>query len=124
MHLHTLVQEKRSRCSTDPKFVSVTQRRKEFASKLITVSAGKLFCFVCREKLSLKVSVIKGHVQSAKHAQHKKRLTEKWSSERDVAQTFKSYEQEVHHCGETLSVDHKLSYVKVLTTFMRAGVYN
>ena len=33
--------------STDSKDVSVAQRVKEFASELITVSAGKLFCFVC-----------------------------------------------------------------------------
>ena len=118
---HTGARRKKPLCSTDPKGVSTAQRAKEFSSELI-VSAGKLFCSVCREELSLKLSIIKRHVQSAKHAQHKKRLTEKRSRERDIAQAFKSYEQEVHPHGETLSEDHKLWRVKVLTTFMRAGV--
>ena len=87
-----------------------------------TISAGKLFCSICREELFLKLSIIKGHVQSAKHAQHKKRLTEKRSRECDIAQAFKSYKQEVRPRGETLSEDHMLWPVKVITTFMRAGV--
>ena len=34
----------------------------------------------------------------------------------------KAYEQEVHPSGETLSENHKLWHVKVVTTFMKAGV--
>ena len=59
---------------------------------------------------------------SAKHSQHKKQLAEKRSREHDDSQALKSYEQEVHPWGETLSEAHKLWRVKVVTAFMRAGV--
>ena len=74
---HTGERKRKPTCSTDPKGVSAAQRAKEFAGEMITVSTGKLFCSACREELSLKHSIIKGHVQSAKHAQHKKQLAEK-----------------------------------------------
>ena len=118
---HTGACKKKPTCSTDPKGVSAAQRAKEFSGEMITVSAGKLFCSACWEELSLKHSTIKGHVQSAKHAQHKKWLAEKRSRERDVSQALKTYEQEVHPQGETYSEAHKLWRVKVVTTFMRAA---
>ena len=49
-------------------------------------------------------------------------IAEKRSREHDIAQAFKSYEQEVHRSGETRSEAHKLWRVKVVTTFVRAGV--
>ena len=116
---HTGARKKKPTCSTNPKGVSAVQRAKEFSSEMITVSAGNLFCFACREELSLKLRIIKGHVQSAKHSQRKKQLAEKRSREHDISQAFKSYEQEV---GETRSEAHKLWRMKVVTTFMRAGV--
>ena len=61
-------------------------------------------------------------VQSMKHAQRKNQLTEKWSRECNISEAFKSYEQEVHPSGKTLSEVHKLWHVKVVTTFMKAGV--
>ena len=57
-----------------------------------------------------------------KHSQRKKQLAEKQSREHDISQAFKSYEQEVHPSGETRSEAHKLWQVKVVATFMRAGV--
>ena len=89
---HTGARKKKPTCSTDPKGVSAVQRAKEFSGEMITVSAGNLFCSACREELSLKLSIIKGHVQSAKHSQRKKQLAEKRSREHDVSQAFKSYE--------------------------------
>ena len=62
------------------------------------------------------------HVQSTKHVQRKNQLTEKRSREHDISEAFKSYEQEVHPSGKTLSEAHKLWCVKVVTTFMKAGV--
>ena len=53
------------------------------------------------KSLALKHSIIKGHVQSAKHAQHKKQLAEKRSREHYISKAFKAYEQEVHPSGET-----------------------
>ena len=61
-------------------------------------------------------------VQSTKHVQRKNQLTEKRSREHDISEAFKSYEQEIHPSGETLSEVHKLWRVKVVITFMKAGV--
>ena len=44
-------------CSIDLKGMSAVQRPKEFAGKMITASAGKLFCSACQEELSLKLSI-------------------------------------------------------------------
>jgi len=72
-------------CSTDPKSVSVTQRVNEFPREMLTNSVGKFFfCSVCREELSLKLSIIKSHVESAKHARNKQQLKEKHSRECDT----------------------------------------
>ena len=57
--LHTGMRKKKHECSTDPKGMSALQRAKEFPSEKIVVSAGKLFCSVCREELSLKRSIVK-----------------------------------------------------------------
>ena len=61
---HTDAREKKPFCWTDPKGVSVVQRAKEFSSELITISAGKLFCSVCREELPLKLSNGAGSVMA------------------------------------------------------------
>ena len=119
---HTGARRKKPACSMDPKGISAVQRARELSKEMDTVSAGKLFCTACREELSLKLSIIKNHVKSTKHAQRKNQLTEKRSRERDISEAFKSYEQEVHPSGETLSEAHKLWRVKVVTTFMKAGV--
>ena len=86
--LHAGARKKKPACSTDPKSVSVTQRVNEFPGEKLTNSAGKLFCSVCREELSLKLSIIKRHVESAKHARNKQQLKEKQSRERDITQAF------------------------------------
>ena len=75
---------------------------------MLTNSGGKLFCSACREELSLKLSIIKKHVESAKHSRHKLQQMEKRSKESDIAQAFREYEQEVHPVGKSLPEHHKL----------------
>ena len=41
---------------------------KEFPDEHLSVSASKLFCQACREEISTKLSVLKSHVKSKKHA--------------------------------------------------------
>ena len=53
--------------SSDPKGVSPQQHVREFTTESLTVSHGHLFCTMCRERLSLKCSIIRNHVQSSKH---------------------------------------------------------
>ena len=57
MHYDTLVLEKVPSCSIDPKGMSAVQRPKEFTEKMITASAGKLFCSACQEELLLKLGM-------------------------------------------------------------------
>ena len=52
--------------SSDPKGVSPQQRVREFKNESLTVSHGNLFCTACCERLRLKHSIIKNHVQSTK----------------------------------------------------------
>ena len=92
MNRPTLARERRSQLAQRTKGVSTVQRLKEFSGEMITVSAGNLFCSTRQEELSLKLSIIKRHDQSAKHLQRKKQLAEKRSREHDISQAFKSYE--------------------------------
>ena len=122
--LHTGGRKKKPACSTDPKSVSVVQRVNEFPGEMLTNSAGKLFCSACREELSLKLSIVKNHVESAKHSRHKCKLQqkEKRGRENDIAQAFREYEQDVHPVGESLPEAHKLWRIKVVSTFLKAGI--
>ncbi len=61
------IENKKPSCSTDPRYVTPTQRVCEFPDGALAVSSGKLFCTTCRERLSLKQSIIKGHVKTSKH---------------------------------------------------------
>ena len=118
---HTGARRKKPACLTYPKGVSVLQRVNAFSGEMLINSARKLFCSACQEELSLKLSIVKNHVDSAKHSRHKQKLKEKNSREQDIAQAFRVYEQEVHPVGESLPEVHKLWRIKVVT-FLKAGV--
>lgn len=55
---HTGARKKKPACQMDPKGVSVIQRVREVSNEMATISSGKLFCFICHEELSLKLSVV------------------------------------------------------------------
>ena len=63
--------KKKPACSSDSRSVSVAHRVKDLLDEMFRGSAGELICSICREELSLKLSIIKCHVDSAKHARHK-----------------------------------------------------
>lgn len=71
---HGSVSKRRPSCSTNPKSVTPSSRVREFPDKHLKVSAGVLFCGVCREELSTKRSIIANHVTSAKHKLSKLKL--------------------------------------------------
>ena len=77
--------------SSDPKGVSPQQRVREFTNASITVSHGHLFCTACRERLSLKRSIIKNHVQSSKHQKSQQRIKHKEAREWDIAESLRNY---------------------------------
>ena len=91
---------------------------REFDKEDLVVSHGHLFCSACQEQLSLKRSVIKNRIQSAKHKNSKKRLEKKEERERDIAE---SLIKEVHPRGETLP-QQQVYRVKVVSAFLKAGI--
>ena len=105
----------------DPKSVTPAQRVREFPNEQLSVSAGKLFCQACREEVSTKLSVLKGHVKTKKHADSVKRREAKEIRERDIAKSLKAHDKS-HPRGETLPTDQRVYRVKVVTSFLRAGV--
>ena len=52
----------RGSCSSDPKSVTPQQRVRKYPEECFSVSNNKLFCLACREELSVKSSVITGHI--------------------------------------------------------------
>ena len=84
---HTPYRKKPS-CSTDPKSM---QRVREFPKEELTQSAGKLFCNACREELSLKLSILKLHIASSKHAAGRQALAKRESRERDISKALQAY---------------------------------
>ena len=64
------------------------QRVREFTNESLTVSQGHLFCTACRERLSLKRSIIKNHVQCTKHKKALNELPTYLSEAADVDRDF------------------------------------
>ena len=102
--------------------VPPSKRVSEYPGELLTVSAGRLFCKACREVLSVKRSTIDSHVKCAKHTESKKRVQQNESRERDIAEALQRHDEATHQKGETLPEDQRVYRVKVVQTFLRAGV--
>ena len=103
---------------SDPKGITASQRVRDFNKEALVVSRGHLFCSACREQLSLKRSVIKNHIQCAKHENSKKRLERKEVRERDIAAGLTKYNEEFHPRGETLS-QQQVYRVKVVSILIK-----
>ena len=88
----------------------------------LTVSHGHLFCLACHKQLSLKRSILKNHVESQKHQKYKERLARKEERERNIASSLRKYNDEVHPRGETLPEQQQVYRMKVVSTFLKAGV--
>ena len=86
------------------------------------MSAKKLFCTACREEVALKKSVVELHIKCDKHKVGKEKLKSKSSREQCIVEALHAYDKEVHPVGETLPEDQRVYRVKVLNTFLRAGV--
>ena len=105
--------------SFDPKNVKPSQRVKEYQDEPFTVSNCKLFCKGCREEISVKKSSIENHLKSLKHLNGKEKLRHR---EADIAESLAKYNSEVHPKGETLPLSQQVFRVKVMKTFLQAGV--
>lgn len=108
--------------ASDPKKVTPNQRVREFSEEPFTVTNGHLFCKSCRENISLKRSIIAHHIQSTKHKQSKERLTKKEAREKHIADMLVQHNAQTHQRGETLPQEQQVYRVKVVTSFLKAGV--
>ena len=104
------------------KYVSVDTRIRKYKDEPFRKSNGEFFCEASREEVSVKASIIKRHVESSKHKSGKERLSQKKKREMSIVDAMKNYDQEVHPKGEMLSDNQRVFRVKVLETFLKAGV--
>ena len=99
--------------------VPPSKRVSEFPNEQLVVSAGRLFCRACREIIS---STVESHVKSAKHVESKKAVEQRQVREKDIAEALQRHTEVTHQKGETLPEEQRIHRVKVVQTFLRAGV--
>ena len=102
--------------------MSPSQRVSEFPDEQLAVVDGNLFCNRCREELSVKLSSLKNHFKSGKHQVGKLKQAERDSEERDMVQSLQKHNNETHLEGKTLPISQQIYRVRVLKTFLKAGV--
>ena len=106
---------------SNPRTIKPQQRVTEYPKEPFTVASGKLFCQGCREELPLKKSSIEYHIKSGKHDDGKKKLQKRKANDLDIAQSLLKYNK-VHGRGETLPEQQQVFHVKVVKSFLQAGV--
>lgn len=119
---HDGKRNKAPRCASDPKGITAAQRVAEYPNENFSASAKKLFCTACREEVSLKKSVITLYIKSEKHSKGKIQLQSKNKREQNIVQALQKYDEETYPVGETLPTEQRVYRVKVVQTFLRAGV--
>jgi hypothetical protein len=74
--------------------------------------------------LALRKCIIDNHIKnSKKHTIGKEKLADKGRQEKDIAEAApRAYNKEEHLAGEELPPEQQVYRVKVITTFLRAGV--
>ena len=114
----------KGRSGADPKSITPEKRVKEsrYVNECLTVSNKKLFCRACREPISVKTSVINNHIKSAKHKSNKLKLDKREKNNKEIVDAMKVYERSENPKGSSLPEEHRLYHLKVVRTFLRAGV--
>ena len=83
----------------------------------------KLFYSGCREKLSVKKSVLELHLKSQKHQRGKERIHLKNKREVDLSKVLKEYDAKHHPTREMLPETTHLYRIKMLTAFLKTKVF-
>ena len=95
---------------------------KQFPEETLKISNDKVFCMPCREPLSIKKSVIEGHIKSSKYIKGKDKLALKETRERDISDRLSQYNSRVHPVGETLPASIRVYRVKTVTSILKSGL--
>ena len=61
-------------------------------------------------------------MKSQKHKDGKRRLQKKEAGEQDIAKQLVTYNKEIHMVGENLTESTQVFHVKVVSTFLHAGI--
>ena len=69
-----------------------------------------------------KESIITLRNKSGKHSRGKVQLQNKSQREQDIVMALQKYDKEVHPVGETLPTEKRVYKIKVVSTFLKAGV--
>ena len=108
--------------------ISPHQRVQETPGEHLAADAGKLVCTACHSELSLKLSIIRSHVQSTRHQNGKASLEKEGNRQQLVKQSFLSYQERnkksLTGCGltEAVPIDHCLQRIEVVRSLLAAGV--
>ena len=94
----------------------------EFPNECLTVSARTLFCEACRQEVSLRSNIIKNHIGSSRHTKMKDGLKARRGKDEDIAKCLKLYDSEQHPSRECLPEKQRIYRIKVLLSFLKAGV--
>ena len=72
--------------------------------------------------VALKKSVIELHISSQKHKRGKERLSSHVAREKLICESLKAYDAVMHPVGENLPDAVRIRRVKVIETFLKAGI--
>ena len=70
----------------------------------------------------MKKNIVENHAKSFKHAKGKERMSKKEAQQKYLAEALQKYNDDVHLRGETLPQTQQVYRVKVLKSFLRAGI--
>ena len=97
-------------------------RVQEYSNEPFTVSARKIFHNGCREELSLKRSSLNNHIKCSKRKERRIKLAIKDKREKSITIALKRHNEQSHLVGKNLPEQHQIFCVKVICTFLRAGI--
>ena len=70
----------------------------------------------------MKKSIVKLHIDSQKHKLHKIKMSEKEARQKSIAESLRKYDEQNHPSGETLSDSVRVYRVRVVKSFLKAGI--
>ena len=102
--------------------VSAKKQLEEFNKESFKVASNTvLFCQACKEEISVKKSVIKGHIASEKHSSNKDKLAKAKKREMDIAEALDKFDKEHHPKGKALPTATRVYRVKIVQAFLKSG---
>ena len=114
--------------STRAPRVNPNERIVEFPNEHLCISAGKLFCGVCRTVVQTKKSIVRSHVLSKHHLLSKERRVKSKNHQATITKSWKVYQKkkadELKGTGLTKATGDTtvLRRANVVESFLKAGV--